>query len=505
MINAQETDLKVQLCEREPARSRWLICSAVLTVASLLANLTILIIFIYLSVPHNDDWVRAVLYLIDTKDQLAAGFSEYMHWLYYNWSGRWASIGIAAWVFPKVDMIRVYPWMVVALFCFHWLALSLLYWRLRGLHKRLSGVDILFGGVSLIMLWACMPNHGSNFYWVTGSLENQLSVSLMVILFVALTSSSWTTCSLPARGICLFIVSVMIIFVTGMHELFSMAFLMAIFVGALIAIKTRSGSLLVWCVAIVSSLIGCWICIDAPGNEVRFQSFPPAYISQRHQISSTLFGVFKGVWNEMSAWLLDPKLLLSIVVAWSLGSFRGNSWIERHRHVLRLAVPTATIGIVLASVAAVHWSLGHSYELPARTWGGLYTIFFIGAICSAFLFSPQLLTRRPNGSGLTYELPAISCLLSIALITTGSFRVGFEDIVRDGAFKWHAQVDRLYEVARRGQASGVLDLKVELPSGLPTMLAVTNLRDAKDNYYNVSFSAYFGLRSIVGVPSLKAD
>lgn len=74
---------------------------------------------VFFAEPVADDFGRAIV--VDVP--------QHVRWFYFHWSGRWAAIGLEAYLLSKLPMLAVYSGILWGLQVVHFLAL-LAFWRM---------------------------------------------------------------------------------------------------------------------------------------------------------------------------------------------------------------------------------------------------------------------------------------------------------------------------------------------------------------------------------------
>ena len=277
--------------------------AACLAGAGVLMTLATAFVLILYACPAADDLYRAGI--IRTR----SWYSE-VALNYFIWSGRWSGIGLALVILPRVDIVRWYPILLGALVFFQALGLKT-FWRmlLGGTVTRRQ--VLVLTAVTMAVLWASLPYPGETCYWITGGFENQLNISLSLLLIGGLVLARWEEMSRWRARAWTAGLSLLAFGVTGMHEMIALMLCIVLATGTAIALKTRRSTHQGWAwVAVsLSALIGLAVVVVAPGNSIR-SSLYPKHGGMIHALE-VAWGL---AWQLLPSWVLDVRLLAATLV-----------------------------------------------------------------------------------------------------------------------------------------------------------------------------------------------
>src|SRR5262249_9499405 len=132
------------------------------------------------------------------------------------------------------------------------------------------------------LLWAGMPSPGQGIYWVTGGVENLLSIALMLLLLAGLLRAANHASAL--RQVTLTCSLAILAFVaTGFHEMYSCLFCFVLLIGTVIAFLHHLQNRWQWALILAAAVLGILFVVAAPGNYLRSQHFP-----LRHDVARTV-------------------------------------------------------------------------------------------------------------------------------------------------------------------------------------------------------------------------
>jgi len=235
------------------------------TVSRFLLTLSLLIVaaaaiaFLLLSLPANDDFVRATL-------PKKLGYFAYFKQLYMNWQGRWVSYGLEDAILPRLDMIRFYPALVGGLAIVNLLGLYALCRFFTRSASRWFSLACTLGLAGV--LWAMMPSLAQTVYWFVGGLENVTVLALGAMLLAALVAADNKN-SDPGRTswVMTIFAAVAAILIAGFHEAYGAMLCIALSAGTLSAYWMRGRNRTVWLIVLIAAVVGLAIVAAAPDTE----------------------------------------------------------------------------------------------------------------------------------------------------------------------------------------------------------------------------------------------
>ena len=183
-------------------------------------------------------------------------------WTYNNWSGRWASIGLETVVLGALPITRFYPvWIILIAVASAWL----IYFAARRFGCQPSAALLLTALLAGIY-WANMPSIGEGMFWVTGEVENVLSLALAIALLALLASCN---ADRPLTGWRFAIAAALAFSVPGMHEVVGLILVSVLTLSTAVAfIRKVPGRLTLLAICLFACL-GFAIVVVAPGNSIR--------------------------------------------------------------------------------------------------------------------------------------------------------------------------------------------------------------------------------------------
>jgi hypothetical protein len=435
------------------------------------------------ALPRADDFCRAAAAPFPAK-KTTAGVVDYGKWSYYNWSGRWAGIGFETSLLSSTPQPKSYPWLLLLLIAAQ---VFLLYMAIKQFLSD-SRSALCLTALLASVYWANLASIQQGVFWITGGIENQLSVTLALFLLALLLSprASQTARSKLWKTI---VGSLLCLILPAFHELLGgiLVLILSAITMAMILSKTPNSRM--WVTVWAAAVIGFLIVFLAPGNAIRLSTFP-----NRAKYTTTFKLSLETVRFYLLPWCLDFKLWLIAVLL----------WLDPRTASLRRQLPgmgslhsvgsfcCIWLSLVMTGIIAAIWSIGE--PIPARTMNLIYGVFFAGWIVMAFLLTRPILsssirrTCRPALRSITL------ILLSALIVSSNNTVLALTDIVHGRARSWNVQMNRRFEFLK--SAARGSDLKVETPSVYPLSYSWDDITEDPSYWSNQCVSQYFGAASV---------
>ncbi len=235
--------------------------------AGILATLATALVLIWYACPVLDDYLRGSC--------INAPCYRYVQDFYFKWSGRWSAVGLECATMTWIDMVRWYPILLGALLFFQAMGVSV-FWRmlLGGIVPRRQA--LLLTATTMALLWASLPSPAETWYWICGHVENQLSISLSLLLLGGLVLGTWEEISPFRAGARISGLALLALFVTGLHELIGLMLCLVLTVGTAVTLNDGRSARRrwAWVVVSLSALSGLAIVVVAPGITSGPRSWP---------------------------------------------------------------------------------------------------------------------------------------------------------------------------------------------------------------------------------------
>lgn len=412
------------------------------------------------------------------------GWFSVMRHNYLDWSGRWAATGLEGAVLPYLAGHRY--GLALAVLAVIQLAACYAFVRLmlgECLTRRISlGLATCF----FALYWSGMPAPGETVYWISGGIEYQLSISLATIVL-------WLAAAMPdsglVRGLCVASICLVILFLTGLHELTALMLAVALAIAASVSYRRRDGRLGTWCCWLAVATAGLFVNGLAPGNAARASVFVNA-----HSIPKTLGLTAKFMLRDVSIWIADPRLLSASLFLFLSPWFARlrPAWLGWAGIDWRRILPG--VGALFLILGAAIPAFATNCSPPGRAENLLYFVFL-----TTWFATLLACTRWPENWILRGEPPAPLLqaaalgILGLSLACTGNTSSALRDFDKR-IVRWH-QAMQLREELAATAARGV-DLVVPAMPPLPAVFFDNDISRDPGEWQNQLFANFYGLSTV---------
>ncbi len=406
-------------------------------------------------------------------------------------SSRWGSKLIEYIVPAMINPIKYYGIFPASIFIFLALGIYLFLISLFRRHLNISYIVLLF--FSLISIyWVGMRSPAQSVYWWSGSVEYQITLATMFIIFAILfwvsgKDPGQRTTTIVTAGVC-----ILTFCLPGLHELFGFILAILLWSGFLIAYRIESPNRHIWLKAATAAVLGLVLVLAIPGGHNRMASHDTSF-----QLGAILFLASRqGIFNIV-AWSLDIKLLsatLLFVISFQIRAIRP-AWFAFEGVNWSFIVPF--IWVVLLVVAFLIPSIAIRKSMPYRTLNSIYMLFLVGWFATVFIF-----TRLRDDPVLTDSITvrwirhAALVIFAVSLLATGNTPSAVKDVFVRGPIYNQAMHHR-YQIINVAMIEGQDDVIVPQPSVYPKhQFRQGEIEEDKDNWKNQCVARYFSLNSI---------
>lgn len=422
--------------------------------------------------PVADDFARAAV----------TNWLDYMYRvMYLTWSGRWASIGIAAFVLPRIDLVNSYPLLIAILACVQLLGCAAYAGILADRRPLIAFSLPLFA-----MLWAGMPGLATGFYWFTGNVENQLPASCALVLVCGAMHRARGGAVGKLALLYDAILAALAFVIPGMHELSGL--MLCIVLGAAASVAYASGRpLRTWIILLGAATAGFLVTFMAPGNVIRAENsdFP-----DRENVQVTVRLAFSQAIGTLPWWIADPKLLAATLCLVFWPGRRDLPW---SRSRWRWLIPAASILLVAVGFAAPSWAIGNL--MPERTLSTIYIVFVLGWFATMLVcFGPWAnLPRLDRFRERIVLLAAIA--FAASLLLTGNWPRVARALWAEAPV-WHAAQAREDALLMAARAAREKDAVVPYVPPPPFFIMDEPVKPEAAAFPNMFVALYYGFDTI---------
>jgi hypothetical protein len=468
-------------------------------------TLTTALTLLYYSCPAYDDLYRGGIVRVRPWYREVA-------WNYTSWSGRWSGIGVALLLFPRIDLFKWYPALLMVLVIFQALGLRA-FWRLLLGETAPRRTVLALIATTMAVIWAGLPLPAEIWYWMTGGLENQLGIFLSLSLIGCLVESRWEEMSPWQARARVAALSLLALFVTGLHEVNALILCLVLVCGSAIVLKSRLSAprRRAWLAICACAMIGFGFVVLAPGNLLRAE-----YIARQHpeselRLRHTIRVIYDQVSTEVPGWVLDVRLLSATLVLVMSPFFAraragGLRWGGIPPRLLILTAGSAGIAaIFFGSISAIHG------PMFGRTLGATYILFVLGWI--TFVFA---CTRAKAGHADAEALEAIGprfarsaalVVLGLSLLFTGNTRDGIRALRERVPQTWNRIIHRADRSMRQAASQGVADFVWPMDNRAAVYFAkfakvfiFCSMSEDPSFEHNMHYATYYNFKSTRRVP-----
>jgi hypothetical protein len=408
---------------------------------------------------------------------------------YLTTSGRWAGIGLVYLLSALGDLSRSYALVLGAV-----MAVSTLGWvKFIGslVGPEISATAVWFVAASLLLMhWSGARPPGEPYYWLTGAIENQLSLGLAAgVLGVVICVSRRANTDQPLVLTIALIIGAFT--VCAFHELYGLMLTLTLLVGGSLAWLWGYRNWSAWIVVGLGALAGLVVVMLAPGNFVR------AARRAGHGDFELAFTVaLPQAAKHLGRWLLDLRLWAAMV---AMASPRldagGTTWegLARLRFLLPAGIAVFLgLGFLVPTVA-----LGAA--APGRTVNALYLIFLAGWGLTVMSWRSRILARMGADSVERRERMSLIGMAALAasIVLYGSLPRAVLDLTGD-AWAYDATLENRYGMIRAQSERGIKDIEVPPVPSYPRSFvgAGWDITEDSRNWRNICVAEFFGLQSI---------
>lgn len=438
------------------------------------------------TLPRMDDFCRAsAAPLTAFPSKANVGVVDYGMWSYYNWSGRWGGIALETFLLSSTPQPESYPWLlllVIAAECF------LVYVAIKQFFPD-ARLALCLTALLALIYWANLPGPKGGMFWITGNIENLLSVTLALLLFALLLSpyafeakstKLWRTIVACLLGLV----------IPALHELVGGLLVLILSATTITLFLLKVRNLWMWVVVWAAAVIGFLVVFLAPGNAIRAASY-----ANRANFRTTFKLSLDAVLLNLVPWCLDFKHWLLAVLL----------WLDPRVASLRRQLPGLNslrsigtfcciwLSLLMTAIVAAIWETGA--PVVPRTMNILYGVFLMGWTVVAFLLTRPVLSLSIYRTQRVAFRSIILVVLSALIATSSNNLLGLSDILHGRARSWKTELNRRFDLLKSAKRES--DVQVEPLSVHPySYIAWEEVTEDPSYWSNQCISQYFGVTSV---------
>ncbi len=426
------------------------------------------------SVPVIDDYSRA-------GDTATIGLLRSMRAEYIGWSGRFFSTTLESALNYFIYINHFYSFVIVTLWI---VSIYFIYLAINAIFDVRRGVALAIAVVLEMERWCLLTGPQESFFWLTGAVENYLSVSVFIFLWAS-TLRLQAECRTPSVAV-IGALAVGSFLAAGLHELYAAVFVvsLALVTGA-VSIQIRS--IKMWPLIILgAAVLGLAIVVAAPGNVVRASFFPKEFDRVTAVLLAAQYHLPKVATISNFVVVLAGVVLFSvqrrIAVNARVSDILSGPWIAIFASGFVIAMFSTPVAIMAA--------------IPFRTVDGI--IFF--ALVASYLCVGLVFHREPNLHRRQPPLPmlirsSLAAFFCIGVFSASNIRLAFEDDFYISPMfrqQYAARLQCLQAV------NGQSDAHVELApfTKRPQMTFADDISTDPKHSTNVGLAKYYGIADV---------
>jgi hypothetical protein len=436
--------------------------------------------------------------ICDDLDRAGAAFNPgiwpYTVDVYTHWQGRWAGVGLAL-VFGRLfNFYTAYPWLLVAVQLSMPLAIyNLLSAMFEGRLARGTCVALTIGFMAIH--WAGDPSLSDSYYWLTGALENHLSLSMGLVIIAGLIRAGRR-----APGwIALTGLAALAVVQPGMHEMYGIYLVGVLAIGTAVAYWTGGAGRHVWTAITLAAAVGLAINIAAPGHAVRLAANAPRHDRQ------WLVEVARHWRQTALGWATDPKLLLAtlLIVCHPKAAAACPDWLHARRGWWVAAGTVFIVGLIVSAALANWWAF--QIYMPGRTRSAIYFLFLVAWFITAYAAgTAEFVAARVSPP----IWAALACCFAFAALDSTNYQHARDDFASGRAARLHLAVIERDRLIRAALAVGDRNPRVPafppMPHCLMSADVMTDPPTPVIGVINFIYCRYYGLDSIGPLPEVAS-
>jgi hypothetical protein len=404
---------------------------------------------------------------------------------YFDWSGRYFSNGLIS--LDPLTYNNYYGFKVIPIFLLALFAFALYYFVTSLKITSTLKEKFSFVGLFAFLYIAQMPDICEGFYWIPGSLTNQLPISLALLFF-----GSFIRYYQNKNKFFIFLSIVLLAAILGCNEISVVLFLIImsflVLYNLFILRKPSTVLLLLFVATIVFSSIE----LLAPGNSAR-----ATHIAIKHQFVFSVFKSLQLTFGFIFNWL--PLVLLSVFFFLEK-IIKG---LETNKNQNLLIHPVLSFGMlfimVFFGIFPAMWSLNG--PPPDRALNTIYFFYLFMVFYTVVSFLKFQLQKKPtvfnNISGLRIWF---GILIFINFLSNESIVTAYRDLFSGKAYKYDAEMKNRFKMINACKEKVCI-----VPPLLNKPKTIFNevdfsLTTDKNNWKNIEVSRYFRKEVIISKP-----
>ena len=501
VLRRRSTSTNIPTGEQRPAinalRERFAPAPVVAGRAAIVLPLSVTFTFAIMMALFTYDWPQSDDYRWMSNVRSFGVIQSVIH-VYFTWSGRWMAMLLHHAFHDTINPIWYYRVMLVAVVV-STAPLINLYVSAILETRFLANKSWCFTAVLLAMLWTGASAPSSIFYWLTASIENLLSVA-MLLGNLALVIACVRAHSASRRRVLTITSGALSILVAGMHELVAMSQLYLLTLALCCLAAKKHPAKIEVAIILAVAFLGFLVCVLAPGNQVRAATVDHPGITYFIQTVVPAFEL------TVFSWITSLKLAAA---SFCLVALRNSGQVAPHWPTMIGTPIKFAVSLLLFANLAIMFgiTLYAANELAGRALDAMYLQFLVSWFSAVLMWSPELaawLARSGRACDTGVDLAKV--LLGVGLLANYNTIAGVVDLTGP-VQSFSAKLEARDKAIRLAVTEGRHNLVVEgfVKAGFPRLYAWNaDVRADPSHFVNRYVAEYYGLETIrVVIPAEK--
>jgi len=418
----------------------------------------------FYSSPAADDFCKASLSfnMVPQPSVMA------VTWLYYTqWSPRWLTTFLESLVMSQANLGAAYGWLLSAVMLANVASLGYFFLAVFGFPRSTA---LLAAGVFYAAWVASIVNPDEQLYWLTGSMEYNLSLCTMLVLAGLLFR--------PRRTAWYYALIVLLsIAVPAQHEIAGIVICAILLAGTIILGMKRIPAR-EWRLGLGAATLSLAAVMLSPGTVARAAVERKQLWDTAHSLRWVAHAFYNGF-----NWLANPAILLAACCIALLAQTTGKPGALRNAPKWLGLALLGAMTILLCAVALVEIATGA--WAPPRVVAWFQFVFWMLFVCVILTGVPEVFQFRFSEGTRT----GVFALFAVMLLGSAHFRAALGDL-RGPAQSWHGI--GLFRLAQHGGS-----LEFAAPAQFPKLAKPQMLTEDPGCWVNRCLANYLHADTVV--------
>lgn len=416
---------------------------------------------------------------------------------YFEWSGRYSSNALYA-IYPLIlglfDGYQYIPGLLLLALFFATAFLLSSIFRIRWYNRTILLASLCF--VSIYPVGMTSP--ASSLFWLAGAMTYQSANILFLVIAGLMLRLADRQARSAGYSVPLFVLLLLMTFAIGTNETSMLALTGLALFGVLVRRHAGWALLKPWLPIVFVALVCFAVVYFSPGNVIRAADFP-----LRHDLSRSLQGSMTMGLKILWLWISSPALIASSLMlpfaVLLLAALSARRFSVSKKMIAVLLSFTFIMPVLLQFPA--WWSMGG--WPPPRTVDAIYFLFLLSWYLTLGVITLYYLERGkgkcllpPHHPSSAVALLLLAGLFTAAVLGSQAYRLARTDLFQL-ARPYHEYLNARYQQIEQAKAAGQYYLAVaDYRQALPRTIFFNDIMQNPDDWRNVCYADYFGLKKI---------